>query len=412
MENMSKVFFTLFFVILSTTASSFAQICKGPYLIYPGTNSQMKVIWQLDTNIICQIQWGFDTNYSGGNIAINSYESDSYLYGFVISNLVPGSRYFYRVTESGNYHSGSFRAALPETANNIKFLAYGDTRADYGVYDMSNHDIANAAMVVSFTNDPDYQTFVLQTGDKVYYGRTESYWANQFFNRAQTNALFLQANLPIMTVKGNHDIDFLPGFDEGDLHKKYWPYPYISSNKDYWSFDYGPVHIALIDQYITYTNNSEQLLWLETDLAATDKLWKFIILHEPGWSSGPQINNVNVQNVIQPLCEQYNVTIVFSGHCHNYSRCETNGVTHLTTGGGGAPLAAISPGYPAVMMATSTYHYCKIDIQDCFLDFEALTVSGTIFDSFSVSIPEPCLFIIMSLVVISSLRSVSWLRRH
>ncbi len=392
---MLKFFFTFFLFLFFSSTLSFAKMCKGPYLVYSGTNSQMEILWQLDTQITCQIDWGIDINYSGGFMAINSYDPDSYLYGCVLSNLVPGTRYFYRVTEEEKIlgKTGSFRAALPESANNIKFLVYGDTRAESDFHDMSNHDTVNAAMVTAFTNEPEYHTFTLQTGDKVYCGRTESYWTNQFFNRSQTNALFLQANLPIFTIKGNHETQFLPGFDEGDLHRKYWPYPYINTNGAYWSFDYGPVHVVLIDQYVTYTNNSRQLLWLETDLAATDKIWKFLVLHEPGWGSGPHSNNFNVQNFIQPLCEQYDVAVVFSGHCHNYSRCETNGVTHLTTGGGGVPLAAVSTGFPAVIMATSVFHFCKINIQNFSLDFEALTVDGTVFDSFSVALPEPAFFL-------------------
>jgi len=206
---MLKLFLIFFFLLLLNSVASFAGMSKGPYLIYLGTNTQMKVLWQLDTNITCQIKWGVDTNYNVGKMTINEYDSNSYLYEVVISNLVPESRYFYCVTENGNNHFSSFRAALAESANNIKFLAYGDARSDAGIFDMSNHDAVNAALRTAFTNEPDYQTFTIQTGDKVYYGRTESEWTNQFFNRTQTNALFLQANLPIITVKGNHDIDFL-----------------------------------------------------------------------------------------------------------------------------------------------------------------------------------------------------------
>ncbi|MBI3683978.1 MAG: metallophosphoesterase, partial [Acidobacteria bacterium] len=89
----------------------------------------------------------------------------------------------------------------------------------------------------------------------------------------------------------------------------------------------------------SYTPGSAQLEWLAADLAASRKTWKFVLLHEPGWSAaGGDPNNSSVQAYVEPLCEQNGVSIVFAGHNHFYSRAALNGVTHITTGGGGAPL--------------------------------------------------------------------------
>ena len=89
---------------------------------------------------------------------------------------------------------------------------------------------------------------------------------------------------------------------------------------------------------------------MRTDLAASAKPWKFIVLHEPGWSAGGgHGNNTTVQNDIQPLAVQYGVAIVFGGHNHYYARANVSGVTHLTMGGGGAPLPAVrAPRDPAI----------------------------------------------------------------
>ena len=53
----------------------------------------------------------------------------------------------------------------------------------------------------------------------------------------------------------------------------------------YYSFDYGPAHITVVDQYVSFAPGSAQYIWLENDLAASQKLWKFVILHEPAWSA-------------------------------------------------------------------------------------------------------------------------------
>ena len=123
--------------------------------------------------------------------------------------------------------------------------------------------------------------------------------------------------------------------------QKYWPYPYVDNF--YWSFDYGPSHIVVVDQYAPYTSNSPQYKWLENDLSGTDKQWIFIVFHEPSWSAGNHENNNEVQTYIQPLCEQYGVDIVFAGHNHYYARAEVNRVQHVTTGGEEHRFTSLTP---------------------------------------------------------------------
>jgi hypothetical protein len=153
----------------------------------------------------------------------------------------------------------------------------------------------------------------------------------------------------------------------------------------YWSFDYGPAHFAVVDQYTSYGPGSAQLTWLQNDLASTNKPWKFIYLHEPGWSAGGgHENNTSVQNYIQPLCIQYGVPILFAGHNHYYARALVNNIQHITTGGGGAPLYQPNLNYPYIVAGASAYHFCKIEINDQSLHLTALKPTGEIIDSFTI----------------------------
>ena len=121
----------------------------------------------------------------------------------------------------------------------------------------------------------------------------------------------------------------------------------------YWSFDYGPAHFVMLDQYVDYAVGSPQYTWLVNDLAASTKIWKFIVMHEQGWSTGGgHENNTTVQTIIQPLAELYGVSIVFGGHNRYYARAVVNGVQHLTVGGGGAPLYTPDPGQPFIVTAS------------------------------------------------------------
>jgi hypothetical protein len=66
MLKQSRVFFTFVIFITITVVSGcnshfktqdtqMANVLKGPYLIYPGNNTQMMVLWQVDSNTPCSL---------------------------------------------------------------------------------------------------------------------------------------------------------------------------------------------------------------------------------------------------------------------------------------------------------------------------------------------------------------------
>ncbi len=348
------------------------ETSKAPYLIYTGENTGMQVLWQLVSTDTCTIEWGIDTLYTIGTAQTYEYGSD-HQHMYTITNLTPDSIYYYRMTVNQEVHTGSFRSAPDSNATSLKFIAYGDTRSYPAV-----HDSVADAIIEIYKNDGDFQSFILATGDLVNNGDSELDWYNQFFNPSYLNIQEMLTTLPYQSCMGNHE-------GTGVLFIKYFPYPFVAGR--YWSFDYGPAHFVVVDQYTDYGPGSAQLTWIENDLASTTKLWKFVCLHEPGWSSGGHENNSNVQNNIQPLCDQYGVSILFAGHNHYYARAIVNNVQHITTGGGGAPLYAPIPDYPNVVYAERTHHFCKIEIENDSLDFEAVTPSGTVIDSFTITLP-------------------------
>ncbi|RKY05796.1 MAG: hypothetical protein DRP65_12625, partial [Planctomycetota bacterium] len=182
--------------------------------------------------------------------------------------------------------------------------------------------------------------------------------------------------------------------DDGSVYRKYYPYPYVSNH--YWSFDYGPVHIAVVDVHeSSYTTGSAQHNWLQNDLATTTKEWKIVMYHMPAWSGGDHSNNTTAQTHLQPLFETYGVDLVINGHNHNYVRCEVNGVVHITTGGGGAPLDPVSSSYSGSYYkygAGNTLSYCTIDVQGYDLIFTAVkSPENTVLESFTLhhEVPNP-----------------------
>jgi hypothetical protein len=146
------------------------------------------------------------------------------------------------------------------------------------------------------------------------------------------------------------------------------------------------MHVALLDQYTAYSAGAAQYNWLRSDLAAATKAWKFVVLHEPGWSAGGgHENNVTVQTDLQPLFKQYGVSIVFGGHNHYYARAAVDGVTHLTLGGGGAPLNVPQPGYPNIVATSPSYSFGQFSVAGDTLTAKIVDSSGAVIDSFTIT---------------------------
>jgi hypothetical protein len=365
------------FFILAGSGLIYGQnLRKGPYLLYDNNNTQMEVLWQTDATSTDLIQWGTDQTYGGGNANSVEYGSD-HQHKYIITSLAPGTKYYYLVTIAGNSYSGSFYTAPLASQTSLKFFAYGDTRTNVSIH----NQVAGLINEV-YTNDQAYQTFILSVGDLVADGNQETYWTNEFFNLSKTSIQQMIANLPLLACRGNHE-------GTGVIFLKYFPYPYQEDY--YWSFDYGPAHFAIVDQYIAYNPGSTQYTWLQNDLAGSTKPWKFIYLHEPGWSAaGGHPNNTEVQQYIEPLCEQFNIAILFAGHNHYYARALVNGtngtsVQHITCAGGGAPLYIPDLSQPNIVTASSTYHYCKINIiSNDQLEFQAVSITGAVIDQFII----------------------------
>ncbi|MCP4634584.1 MAG: T9SS type A sorting domain-containing protein [candidate division Zixibacteria bacterium] len=345
---------------------------KAPYLIYTGSNTEMKVVWQTTFSASGFMEWGGDTTYSLGNTATYEY-GNGHQHSYTITQLSPDNEYYYRVTVDDEIHTGSFRTAPLENETEVKFLAYGDTRSN-----PSAHNSVANRILTTLTEDEDFQSLIISMGDLVYNGDNEYDWDSQFFDPVYSNIQMMLRNLPYQSTMGNHE-------KSGTLFAKYFSYPFVDNR--YWSFDYGPAHFVVVDQYKNYYPGSAQYQWLENDLATCTKPWKFIYLHEPGWSAGNHGNNMNVQNYIQPLCEEYGVPILFAGHNHYYSRAIVNGVQHITTGGGGAPLSQPDSTYPNIVASAMAYHFCKVTINGNWLNFETVNSGGSVIDSFNVFQP-------------------------
>lgn len=87
------------------------------------------------------------------------------------------------------------------------------------------------------------------------------------------------------------------------------------------SYDWGDSHWLILDgnKYVDWQNNTLRA-WVDKDLASSKRAWKFVVMHQPGFSSDWHHREEQQMRLLADLFEKNKVDIVFSGHSHSYQR--------------------------------------------------------------------------------------------
>lgn len=285
-----------------------------------------------------------------------------------ISGLRPGTTYHYQVaiTAPSGQRSELPLVQLhtpPAAGRPLRFVVYGDSRSGHSVH---------AQVVQSLlVEDPD---LILCTGDVVERGTEEGDWDRYFAVAAP-----LLERIPIFMAPGNHEYAlrrqgaqrlfqlwerlFVPqppavvstgagradagvaalsaaprdraGLDEANLPRGYY------------SFDLSSVHFVALDS--NQARSADQLRWLEADLSrAVLRRPRAIIvwMHDGPYSMGWHGDNGALIRDYVPIFEKHRVSIVFSGHDHDFERGRRGQLNYIVTGGGGAELRPLKCGVP------------------------------------------------------------------
>jgi hypothetical protein len=346
---------------------------KGPYMIYPGNNESMHVLWQSHGLVFnAVVEWGTTRDYGKSSGSVKKLDSgeDGNRYRYMITGLTPGTRYYYRVSLDGTSSEGTFSTAPVENAEDTVIYVYGDTR--------SNGLMHNKVMKGIYRDmDADRQTrqtILLHSGDWTASDR-ESEWDNQFFNPSYKALWDVFASMPVMGARGNHE-------NRGSTVRKYWPF---FDDAFYYSFDYGPVHVTVIDQYTDHRPGSDQYTWIENDLANTDKAFKIVMYHHPAWGAGTHPNSKSTQQLHKSLFVKHGVAMAVNGHNHNYARAMVDGIAHCTIGGGGAPLYPVDTDKPNIVTAVKCLNFGRVEINGPVMTVTVMDEKGNLIDNFSLN---------------------------
>jgi acid phosphatase type 7 len=285
-----------------------------------------------------------------------------------LTDLEPASTYHYRVVQTnGSSGTDRFRTAPADEDSRFSFAVVGDSG------DGGRAQLEVAGLLERLRPD-----LILHAGDVVYPRGAEKDYDRRFFAPYRT----LLKEVPIFLVLGNHDVRHRDG--AAYLDNFYPPLHNPGSTKRFYSFDWGGAHFVALDSELYHGDRGagpeEQKAFLERDLAATRKRWKFAFLHRSLYSSSRYGLDELIREDLEPLFARYGVDVVFSGHDHAYERtAPVMGVTHVVSGGGGREVyRAGKERWTAC--SKSAHHAVLVHIGDSRLDLEAIEPDGNVFD--------------------------------
>ncbi len=370
-----------------------ANFTRGPFLQNVST-TRVEIIWR--TLVASDGVVEFGTNQSLGMQVADTNLSTEHV--IEITNLSPGTRYFYQLrSTAANVPAASpvFSFHTFKKTGDFSFLVLGDS----GTGSVSQYELAR----LMNQSDPD---LVLHCGDIVYdaflFGR-EDYRCFSVYGPQMRS-------VPYYFSMGNHE------FEEGAngvpyLSTFHLPTNSVTGTEHFYSFDQADAHfISLFVPTLEpsaalagleFTNGSPQYSWLTNDLATTTKPWKFIVLHVPFANSGNHRfedangNNIydrlDLQAILLPVASKYGVQLIFSGNDHDYERSNPmNGVQQIVTGGGGGYLRAEFSRDAACSQFYLRNHFTKVSVQGDTLSLEAIGTNGVAFDHMSLQrAPSP-----------------------
>jgi len=220
----------------------------------------------------------------------------------------------------------------PTDPNNFSFAFVGDTHIGSG----GGFQLPS---VVS-RSKADGDSFLLLGGDMTDTGDDGQY---------KTFLAVLNSNsFPFYPCIGNHDIFF----GHWSTYKAY-------IGRSIYSFNAGIVHIAVLD-----TANGQigekQLQWLDSDLKASTKPFKIVVMHYPPYvgaiGSIFQLSSEEEAAIFKDMLNQDGANLMLAGHYHGYIDNTIGRARFIVSGGGNT------------ILDSGNAHYLKITVSPSGLD--------------------------------------------
>ena len=296
-----------------------------------------------------------------------------------ICDLTPNTQYKYRVLfpdrewaspplmdwfsreagliDEGNHYTNEFRTfPQEEPSEPVSFAVIGDFGVGIRKGDRGKKCQKASAVALAKAFEQFHLRFIVTTGDNIYHegtrsGDVDDHWFYTYFQPYR----YLLNRIPVYPCIGNHDTaetKFESSDDRKEIYDNMYVRPRFQHTDNsidpglFYSFRYGPsIEFICVDtskntwpfgkRMFQIEQHEKFLLHHFSPRAKTH--WRIAFEHHPPYSAGPEHYkwNNSIQRELVPLWEQSAVSVVFSGHEHNFQYAQHKGVHYFLTGGGG-----------------------------------------------------------------------------
>jgi predicted phosphodiesterase len=306
----------------------------------------------------------------------------------VLSGLRPDTPYAYRVysieEETDDEGASKEKASGKDKGKVYEFRTgsgLGEARTFAVMGDShGNQEVLHELLTQTIEETPSLD-FLLHVGDAVDDGSVAGSWHTDFIDPARK---FLAA-VPVQVAMGNHEKGVLPPFQLASVDGA--DRPAVDS------FASGNVFVVLVNTNQDFSPVSQQYQQLEQRLSSPEAraaVWRFVAFHHPPFAAGWGFCNgydgdADVRESLVPLLTRHGVDVVFNGHVHGYERGTWEGVTYITTGGGGGALDHACTPWPHIVVSSYVHHILSVDVKGSNMVVTARALDGAVIDKFELN---------------------------
>lgn len=370
---------------------------------FPSSNAPGPVYltWSDDPTTTQTVQWRTNTEVRDGVVqfwpegddnarkevsaAFESMEdrmlaNDRYCHWFStqIDGLSPATTYGYRVgsPSTGTWSEPATFTTAPADAAPFTFLFCTDTHSN---------ELWGQVMKSTFEKHPE-AAFVAISGDLVGTGLEREDW-DMFLTYGEE----VFRTRPVMPAIGNHDAQL--GLGAG-MYLDIFGLPENGADgipkEASYTFTYGNTEFFVLD---VMSETAPQSAWLETQLAASDAVWKIAVLHFPIYTH--ELAYPTLAEGWATLFDKYHVDVALSGHIHRHFRTyplhggeivdsPAEGTVYVTSisiptrGGSRGPVGLLEAVVPGE-------YFCNvISVDNNRLEFTSVNPDGEVKDRFVI----------------------------
>jgi len=265
----------------------------------------------------------------------------NYVHKALVSGLEAGKTYYYDVGDDV-VRSAAGTFTTDNKDDKVDFITFADVQAG----NQENFNRGARVVEQAFKIMPTAE-FMANLGDFTDDSTNEEwdYYDNAF------KAINLSSTLA--PVSGNHDGLGVENWFNNMFNLDTSESVQTKDGVNY-SFDYGNIHIAVLNTNDVLAISIPQLKWLENDMKSTDKDWKIVLMHKSPYSLGKDAkwpDALYLQKSLTRVVDECGVDLVLSGHDHQYLRTKPlkankvneDGAIYILSGTAGAKRYEVRP---------------------------------------------------------------------